>query len=109
MTVTFWSRCTNSGLTISATRIGIPARIGRRSCMPSVRSREAASPVTSAFGRRSTATSEDFRRSARSMSRVSTATSTVSIALPVKRSLVGAGLLSLLISKAMSKRPLRAS
>ena len=46
--------------------------------------------ATSAFGRRSVITSEDFRTSLRSTSRVSTAASTVSTAVPVKRSLVGA-------------------
>ena len=52
-------------------------------------------------------TSEDFRISLRSTPRASTAASTVSIAVPVKRSLVGAVPLSLAISKVTSKRPLR--
>ena len=54
-------------------------------------------------------TSEDFRISLRSTLWVSTAASTVSIAVPVKRSLAGAALLSLPISKLTSKRPLRGS
>ena len=45
----------------------------------------------------------------RSTSRVSTAASTVSIAVPVKRSLAGGALSSLPISKLTSKRPLRGS
>ncbi len=57
--------------------------------MPTARSRVAISLPTSAFGRRSTTTSEDFRISLRSTLRVSTAASTVSTAVPVKRSLVG--------------------
>ena len=69
----------------------------------------AGSLPTSAFGRRSGITSEDFRTSLRSTLRVSTAASTVSIAVPVKRSLAGAALLSLAISKLTSKRPLRGS
>ena len=59
--------------------------------------------------RRSATTSEDFSTSLRSTSRVSTAASTVSIAVPVKRSLVGGVPASLPISKLTSKRPLRGS
>ncbi len=75
--------------------------------MPTARSRAATSAPTSALGRRSTTTSEDFITSLRSTLRASTAASTVSIAVPVKRSRVGAETLSLAISKVTSKRPLR--
>ena len=47
--------------------------------------------------------------SLRSTLRASTAASTVSTAVPVKRSFVGAAPFSLAISKVMSKRPLRLS
>ena len=47
--------------------------------------------------------------SLRSTLRASTAASTVSIAVPVKRSFVGAAPFSLAISKVTSKRPLRLS
>jgi hypothetical protein len=43
------------------------------------------------------------------MPRANTAASMVSMAVPVKRSLVGAAPAALLISKVTSKRPLRAS
>ena len=54
-------------------------------------------------------TSEDFITSLRSTPRASTAASTVSIAVPVKRSLVEAVPFSLAISKVTSKRLLRGS
>ena len=84
-----------------------PARSCLRICMPTARSRVAASLPTAAFGRRSVTTSDDFRISLRSTSRASTAASTVSTAVPVKRSFIGGVPASLPISKLTSKRPLR--
>ena len=75
--------------------IGDLAGPGRRAaacasaCRPRGRAARRSLP-TSAFGRRSMTTSEDLRISLRSTLRVSTAASTVSTAVPVKRSRVGA-------------------
>jgi hypothetical protein len=64
---------------------------------------------TSDFGRRSIVTSEALMISLRSTPRASTAASTVSIAVPVKRSFAEGTPASLAISKVTSKRVLRGS
>ena len=58
--------------------------------MPIAASRATASEETSAFGRRSIATSETLITSLRSTGRVRTAVGTVSITVPVRRSRTGA-------------------